>query len=952
MAEESEEFRRLKEALGVQADLAEEELRYRYGMNAKLDEFGKIEAGTLKGLESSGAKRGKLEQKINSELERVLGKDSALYNRKQALYEKELENYGYFIDDQYNLTKMVSQQNIELDKEQKKVLDRIRKEGIKEEQEKAKKAALQKAQDDFGDNLSKGLLDVTKGLGSFAMSMAAGNTNFTSLNPLIDIVSNSLASLAKAIPFVGEAIAGATKAAAEGAKFVLELMDKNLKAFQELANAGALTAEGMEGVSRQFLESGMSLEGFKKAIRDNAGDLAQWGRTVGGGADKFTKAVGMLTKADGPLAEAGLELRKLGMTADDIGNASAGFLQQELKLGRARNMTEEQLAKGTAKYAQELDALQKITGLSKEELIKQQNEQLADSRFSASMDVLREQNETGAKAISQFALTIKDPEIKRGFMDLTSGANTEAAKKALRTLGDTAPDIIEKLKNAKPETLAKDFDEAQTMLKKGARQAIDNFGKETFALMPDTKVLGSYSSLRDIQNQQNVSLEQAIEIQNKQKKAAGELTENTVQAQQNMERMGQEVFKMGTLAMPMASRAVNAFTKSMVDLMKYINKILGKDPTDGGLSNDVEDNKVLLKQQEVMDENIDAQKELKDAILLLKKAQTDPNKSDKEKAELQKAVDIAKEKANKTQLEEEEFNKQSQISMAKKMERQMAMQNELRVINKERRAKGEQAYLDVDQAKAGGHKFKADDAGAATPKGAAAPYNAGRDSQAANPTSVTQLADAGLKLKKGDVQAEGKHVDPKLIDIAKEVQATIPGFRQFTGFNDQYHNENASSSMHTKGTAFDFVLAEKPSKEQGQKIVSMMKSLGLDYAQDEYNNASAKSTGGHFHGHLKAYDGGVFEGPTSGYNVELHGREAIVPLPDPSSMISVSDGATKEPLSSAMASESSVSLPSVDQLAGITQSMMQMMENKFDEMISQLSTSNDISDKLLRNSMV
>ena len=87
--------------------------------------------------------------------------------------------------------------------------------------------------------------------------------------------------------------------------------------------------------------------------------------------------------------------------------------------------------------------------------------------------------------------------------------------------------------------------------------------------------------------------------------------------------------------------------------MKYINKILGKDPSEG-LSTNEEDNKALLKQQEVMDENIDAQKELKDAILLLKKAQTDPNKTDKDKAELQKAVDAAKEKAKKTQLAEGE----------------------------------------------------------------------------------------------------------------------------------------------------------------------------------------------------------------------------------------------------------------------------------------------------------
>ena len=102
MAEESEDFRRLREALGMQADLAEEELRYRHGITAKLDAHGNVEAGTLRVLEATGAKRGKLEQKINSDLEKLLGKEQALQNRKQVLYEKELENYGYIIDDQNN----------------------------------------------------------------------------------------------------------------------------------------------------------------------------------------------------------------------------------------------------------------------------------------------------------------------------------------------------------------------------------------------------------------------------------------------------------------------------------------------------------------------------------------------------------------------------------------------------------------------------------------------------------------------------------------------------------------------------------------------------------------------------------------------------------------------------------------------------------------------------------
>ena len=893
MAEDAEEVnRRIKEFLTQQADTTEEELRIRHGLAQKLDDHGKVMEGEYTVLETGAKTRGKLEQKINSELERLRGKQEVLQNRKQVLYEKELEGYGYFIDGQNNLTKMISKQNIELDKEQKKVLDKLRKDGIKEEQANARKAATQKAQDELGKNLGNGLLDLTKGLGSFAAGLTNGSTSFTSLNPLIDIVANTMGSLAKAIPFVGEAIAGLTKAAAEGAKLVLELMDKNLKAFQELGNAGALTAEGMEGVSRQFLESGLSLEGFKKAIKENAGDLAQWGKTVGGGADKFTKAVGMLTKSDGALAEAGLELRKLGMTADDIGAASAGFLSQELKLGRARNMSEEQLAKGTAKYAQELDALQKITGLSKEELIKQQNEQLADSRFSASMDILREENETGAKAISQFALTIKDPELKRGFMDLTSGAgNTEAAKKAMRTMGDTLPDIIEKLKGTKPEELAKNYDTAQTMLKTGAKEAVDNFGKEAFALMPDTKTLGSYSSLRDIQNQSNVSYEEAIEIQKKQKAAVGGLTEDTVKAQQNMERMGQEVWKMGLQAMPYATKAVNAFTKGMVDLMKYINTVLGKAPDN---DQDEANWKAMSGGEKVESGLVRGLEKIGDLISHV------PGIGGAAKW----ATDTA---------------------------RTARIQNETSYLASQGRAPTP-----------GG--------GGGSSSGAS---SASRASAAPNPTSQKQLADAGLQLKKGDVQAEGKHVHPDLIDIAKDIQAEIPGFMQFTGFNDQFHNEKASSSLHTKGLALDFVVAKPPSKKQGAEIVSMMKDLGLDYAQDEYNNASAKSTGGHFHGQLKAYDGGVFDGPISGYNVELHGREAIVPLPDPSSMISVSEeGASKEPLGSAIASASSGSSLGVDQLAGLTQSMMQMMEDKFDEMISQLSTSNDLSDKLLRNAMV
>ena len=527
-----EDYEAYRESMRRSREVTEEDILLREGYERRLD-------GTLRAAENIDRKRQDLEVKVYKEIEARLGKELALANKREQMFADQLASMKLYIDANKNIIKT----SVELSFSQRQQIAYY-----KRAEESANK--LSQAQDNLVANLKTLAGDLGKGVGNFAKDVGKGASSFATLNPLIDIVSNSMGALAKAIPFVGEAAAAGIKAGAEASKFVIELMDKNIKAFQEIANSGGLVADGMAGVSRQFLESGMTLDGFKKSIKDNSRDLAEWGKTVGGGADKFTKSVGMLTKGDGPLAQAGLDLRKLGMTADDMGTAAAGYLTQELRLGRNRNMSEEQLAKGTVKYAQELDALQKITGLSKEDLIKQRNEMQTDSRFGAAMDMLREENETGAKAMENFALTIKDPELKRGFMDLASGAaNTDAAKKALVQMGDTLPNMIEKLRNAKPENVAKEFDEAQSMLKKGAKQYVETY-RDAAAIMPDTKTLGNYTTLRDIMNKQNISYEEAIKVQDAQKEANKGLTIDAVKAQQNMERMGQEVFKMGNTLMP------------------------------------------------------------------------------------------------------------------------------------------------------------------------------------------------------------------------------------------------------------------------------------------------------------------------------------------------------------------------------------------------------------------
>jgi len=220
--------------------------------------------------------------------------------------------------------------------------------------------------------------------------------------------------------------------------------------------------------------------------------------------------------------------------------------------------------------------------------------------------------------------------------------------------------------------------------------------------------------------------------------------------------------------------------------------------------------------------------------------------------------------------------------------------------------------------------------------------------------SAAMLRQAGLIFNPaGDIQKDDGDIDPRLIEIAKQVQASIPGFLQFSGFNDNYHKQG----QHSKGKAFDFTLNKAPSKEEGAEIVAKLKSLGLDYARDEYNDPSENANGGHIHGQLNAFNGGVFEPRPGGVHVNLAEaglREAAVPL-NPGEKIRVekseqeNNPPRKDPLSTVLANDNQSSSNS-SQAAEILAGIHDLMEDKFDSMISAIRDGNNISDKILKYS--
>ena len=433
----------------------------------------------------------------------------------------------------------------------------------------------------FGKAGVQGAKDLGKGLGGLALNVGRGETSFKSLNSVVDIASNALSGMAKAIPYAGEALAAGIQATAAASKFMLEQMDNTTKAFNDLGRVGALTEQGMSGLQKQFITSGLSFEVFKKQVGDNAQALARFGGMTGDGADAFSKITGSLTELDKTGKDADNSLRRLGLSTEDIGAAAASFVTQQTRLGLAQGKSNAELAAGTKAYAIELDALQKVTGLSREAIQKQQDQALSEARFRANYDELISQGkEKEAKELMklQTQYTALSQEAGQGVRDLLSGAGTEASKKLMASTGGAAQDILSRVKEGSLSSSDAAL-ELQAAMKKTADAARNNakyVDKSNSAFL-------DYSQQSDIVNAKMVNGQLVVDRQQKQMtKGQDAQTEATIDAQKSMEGMNIEMQKLGFTFLPKASEAVKAMTASMHKFIEFVNEKIGGGSGGGG----------------------------------------------------------------------------------------------------------------------------------------------------------------------------------------------------------------------------------------------------------------------------------------------------------------------------------------------------------------------------------
>ena len=274
----------------------------------------------------------------------------------------------------------------------------------------------------------------------YTLSMAKGRKGASQFNDGIDAMTESMQMAAVAIsllipggPLIKGVVAGLTflatqamKTAAEMQKAANEQADATYKAFQAFSKAGATGTDGLKGffndVNRMRLNV-HQLDAMAGVMANSAKEMSAMGGTVYKARGQFADLVqGMGDYEQGMI--------NLGMSYDEQAEAAMGYMKLQSNLSQGQQKDYGKLSGGLKKYLQETEALTRVTGLSRKEQEAVQEKFMAQQRFGAKVQELRDngQNEAADLLVSQMKKYASKGEMfAQAFADSSTGMLTSEA---------------------------------------------------------------------------------------------------------------------------------------------------------------------------------------------------------------------------------------------------------------------------------------------------------------------------------------------------------------------------------------------------------------------------------------------------------------------------------------------------------------------------------------------
>lgn len=153
-------------------------------------------------------------------------------------------------------------------------------------------------------------------------------------------------------------------------------------------------------------------------------------------------------------------------------------------------------------------------------------------------------------------------------------------------------------------------------------------------------------------------------------------------------------------------------------------------------------------------------------------------------------------------------------------------------------------------------------------------------------------------------------------------------------------------SRHERGLALDFNSSD----------ISAMNQLGILEKYGLIGGKASARGGGYIndppHVEIKAAQGGIFDGPSSGYPAELHGSEMVAPLDTNSILMKLATTPASATAGDITASTSKIEKEIIEKISTTNLETMQALLDKFDSLINAIEEGNSVRDKMYKSSMI
>lgn len=429
-----------------------------------------------------------------------------------------------------------------------------------------------------GKDLAERLKDATAGVKNYTyqlnQSVKQLGTSFKQLgkdiangaegaavfNDSLSSGSDVVANFASKFGLVGTAIGGIVKAGSAYVSAVNKQSDALYKSFQDISKTGTIGAGGMSEVFNSMQKFGYAvgeLNQMQSLLQQNSTALAKFGGTAYDGARALSDVAYSLQRD-----KLGERFRNMGLSVDEINQNAAGYVKTQIALGRSRTDVEKNLTTETAKYIEQVVAVQKLTGQTREQLEEKQAQAQREEAFAYQQYELQKRAAAGDKqATKEFERNQALSRILEGKAreQFIAGIGGDVA--AMGELMRTAPDTVQQI------LTGGDLPSVLQNLARESKQAVDNLGPMARfhgfnnVLLPMNELLDIMSQYGG-KNMKEVldTIEKNKETVDSSTKAQTSLRISEMNARQGMENMVNAGIDPVTKAMKVLAYAVEYLT--------------------------------------------------------------------------------------------------------------------------------------------------------------------------------------------------------------------------------------------------------------------------------------------------------------------------------------------------------------------------------------------------------